>query len=261
MYKNVKYNFLLKTATSFINTVFLTVFIICLHGFMLQAQENVVTVGFQFKPIIPLKYFYTEGADITQQGVRFQVQQKFGTSWGMSVRRGFTKIFSLESGISYVNRTYSLNIYDSVQVVNDRFHLIAYEIPLQGLIYIRLSDKLFMNTALGISLDLFPSDIYTEDGNYKHYSQRKGWVLPGISANLGYEYRTEKTGYFYLGLSYHRPFYNMYTTAIEYNNGNGTLETLNTYLAGNYLTIDFRYFFHEDPLKKKLKSTKKEKVN
>jgi hypothetical protein len=249
MNKLRKYTLLIKTAI--LKLIFLcTLIVLIQHG---RAQENIVTVGIQFKPIIPIKYFFSEGTDLSLNNIQFQLEQKSGYSMGMVIRKGFTKILSFETGISFINRSYLLMINDSVEITNEKFRLIAYEIPINGLVYIRLSDKLFMNTALGLSLDLFPSDVYTENSSYQHYSQRRSWILPGVSANLGYEYRTEKAGYFYLGASYHRPFYDMYSTAIEYTNANNELTKVNTALAGNYLTIDFRYFFHEDPLKKKLK--------
>ncbi len=256
----IKLKYILSPKTAIcaygIQMYFSLLFSVCVSlGF---AQENTITVGFQFKPIVPIKYFFTEGADITTgSGYRFRMQQQFGTSWGMVIRKGFNKRFSLETGISYVNRSYTISIDDSVQVVNDKFHLIAYEIPVNGLVYIRLSDKLYMNVALGLSLDMFPSDLYTENDNYKHYSVRKSWILPGVSANLGYEYRTEKKGFFYLGFSYHKPFSDMYNSVIEYDKSSIPVETVHTALGGNYLTIDFRYFFHADVLKKKVKKEKK----
>lgn len=251
--KHRKYNFLLKT----VGLYSIGVLLCCIFAQFAYAQENIVTVGLQFKPIIPIKYFFTEGTNITLDNTQFQIEQKFGSSWGMVVRKGVTKRLSFETGISYINRSYSLSIKDSINLVDNQFHVVAYEIPLNGLVYIRLTDKLYMNAALGVSVDLFPSDILTEDNQYQHYSQRKSWILPGVSANIGYEYRTEKIGYFYLGASYHRPFYNMYNTVIEYSPVNGNFQRAESYLAGNYLTVDFRYFFHETPLKKKLKSKKK----
>ncbi len=257
----LKYILLPKTAAICKHIRAYFIFLFFLFGNLSFAQENTITVGLQFKPIIPIKFFFKEGADISSSAYNFQVEQQFGTSWGMVIRKGFSKRFSLETGISYINRSYSINIIDSsIQKVNDRFHLIAYEIPINGLIYIRLSDKIYMNAALGISLDIFPSDIYTENDDYKHYSLRKSWLLPGVSANLGYEYRTPKSGFFYLGASYHRPFYDMYNSVIEYDKLSLPAETIHTTLAGNYLTIDFRYFFHADPLKKKVKKDKNSDV-
>ena len=118
-----------------------------------------------------------------------------------------------------------------------------------------------MDAALGSSIDLFPSDIYTSDSYFKHSSRRRNIISLSILSNLGFEYRTEKSGYFYLGASYHRPFNSIYTTKIKYENSYKN-ETITTKLSGNYLTIDFRYFFNEDPIKKenKKKKSKTKKV-
>jgi hypothetical protein len=68
-------------------------------------------------------------------------------------------------------------------------------------------------------------------------------------ANHGYELRTEKKGIFYLGASYHRPFTFIYKSFMFYRKPNETISGILD-LSGNYFTIDFRYFFHEDPISK-----------
>jgi hypothetical protein len=79
---------------------------------------------------------------------------------------------------------------------------------------------------------------------------RKNVFQPAVIANLGWEWRTVKSGYFYIGASFHAPFSYEYVTRIRYEEGQVTEEFYNT-LSGSYLTIDFRYFFHEEPAKNK----------
>ena len=220
------------------------------------SQENIFTAGFQYKPIFASSFLSTGTKNISQNGIDCSVSQKFGYCVGMVLRRGLTKKISLESGINYVKRNYSLSITDTTFTGKSDFTIIGYEIPLQGLIFIRLGEKLFMNAAGGLSCDMYPSNIATAGTYFKHHSTRYATFQSSVLANLGYEYRTVKNGYFYLGASYHLPFTYFYQSAFDYTPRN---EIASMKLRGNYLTLDFRYFFHEDPLKPKKQKKKKEK--
>ena len=173
----------------------------------------------------------------------------------MVIRRGFTNTISLESGINFVKRNFQIDVNDRDSAVNSTsgFGIVGYEIPVQGLIFIQLSDHIFMDVALGLSLDFYPSDIKTQEGYVAHYSARDSWFSTALLANLGWEYRTEKSGYFYVGASYHRPFDITYTSYIQYQNRELPYPEAQMELLGNYLTLDLRYFFHSDPEKRKKK--------
>ncbi len=106
-----------------------------------------------------------------------------------------------------------------------------------------------MNASLGIAADMFASNIATSGYYFQTYSLRKSVINPGVIANIGWEYRTEKSGYFYLGASYHNPFSAIYLSRLEYDYNNKD-EIVETSLLGTYFTLDLRYFFQEDPIKK-----------
>ncbi len=220
------------------------------------SQQNIFTAGFQYKPILASSFLSTGIKTISQNGIDFSVSQKFGYCTGMVLRRGLTKRFSLETGINYVKRNYALEITDTTFTGKSNFTIIGYEIPLQGLIFIQLGEKLFMNASAGLSWDMYPSNIATAGPYFKHHSTRHSLFQSAVLANIGYEYRTAKSGYFYLGASYHLPFTYFFQSAINYTPKN---EIVSMKLRGNYLTLDFRYFFHEDPLKPKKKKKKKKK--
>ncbi|MFN5371602.1 MAG: hypothetical protein ACK5B6_09090, partial [Bacteroidia bacterium] len=76
---------------------------------------------------------------------------------------------------------------------------------------------------------------------------------PSLIANVGAEYRSEKSGYFYVGCSLNRPFSPIYKSVIDYVINNQVVHNAFADLRGAYLTVDFRYFFHEDPARKKAK--------
>lgn len=212
-----------------------------------SAQVNTITAGFQFKPIFPVSYFNTGPQTETLHDTTVTWKLNSGFCAGMMIRRGFSDRISLETGINYVKRNYTIEIKDQSFSGTSNYSIIGYEIPVSVLIFVPLAEKFFMDVSMGASLDMYPSSVATEAGYYKHVSDRRNVFSPGILANLGYEYRTEKAGIFYLGASYHRPFKYIYQSYVQYKNA----RVVSTELSGNYLTFDIRYFFHEDPLNKK----------
>lgn len=222
----------------------------------LMAQENVTTFGFVVKPIFPSKYFRTGPKDFSVNGVDFTLSQQSGFSAGAVVRRGLTKTLSFETGINYVKRLYKLQIKDSAFTGKSNFKIIGYEIPIQLLVFVQLSQTIWMNAALGPSIDIYPSDIETFGDYFVHISKRNSHASvfnAGMLANIGWEWRTKKSGYIYLGACYHRSFNDTYNSTIGYIRDPYALKPYaqgSTGLSGDYLTFDLHYYFHEDPEKK-----------
>ena len=228
----------------------------------IKAQERVVTFGVQVKPIIPLGFFDTGDQSESSNGVDFTLSPKTGMSFGMVIRKGFTKSLSLETGINLVSRKYDLTINDADSNFksNSSFKVSSYEIPLLGLVYVQINDKMFMNVAGGCSFDIYPTELRTVGPSFSNDLVRYEWINVSLLANVGWEYRTAKSGYFYLGASLHKPFSSIFREFIVYDGrGIGNEEAMEFDLSGNYFTIDIRYFFHEDKQKKKKKKKKKEK--
>lgn len=221
------------------------------------AQERVTTFGIQLKPIIPSQLFSTGKQEVDQNKVFFTTTPKTGYSFGMVIRKGLNKSLSLETGINYLNRKFELEIFDDSldYIETSSFKLVNYEIPISLLVYIRLSEYIYMNVSGGVALDIYPSDLYTYSDNFQNDVLVYDWFRQSLIANIGWEYRTDKNGYFYLGASYHRPFSHMAKQIVWYN-GNKRDERVEFNLSGNYITLDLRYFFHEDPERKKKKVKK-----
>ena len=85
------------------------------------------------------------------------------------------------------------------------------------------------------------------------------WLNVGLTANVGFEYRTTRAGYFYVGASYHRPFRAAYNSVLIYD-WNNLSEEGALQLSGTYLTLDLKYFFHEPPEKKKKDKAEKKSL-
>lgn len=225
---------------------------------MAHSQERVTTFGVQLKPLVPLNLVGTGVTQSAGENNLYSVQQRVGLSFGGVIRRGVTDWLSIESGINYTRRNYLAYVENRASGFSDSsyFGIIGYEIPITGLVFVKLSEKWFMDAAFGVAMDMFPSDVGS-NGNKPAFGQKSfrtswsknkdllPWLNSGLIANIGFEYRTEHSGYFYFGGSYHRPFRRAYNSLFIYDY-NGVQETGSVPLLGSYLTLDFKYFFHED---------------
>ena len=213
----------------------------------LAAQNEKPTVGIVVRPIIPSSLFTNTSLETDSGGLRLNINARPAFGFGGVIRQGLGRVFSLESGIYYTRRNYTaqINAGDSFSVKED-FAFVDYEIPLMGLIYIRLSDRFYLNNAFGLTLDFFPNDLEKRTDDYKLFGLRKYWVLPGLEAMTGIEYRTPKKGFFYLGASYHRMLVDMGAADLVYQYERPTEKTVIATLAGHYFALEFKYFFSNE---------------
>lgn len=224
------------------------------------AQKGLTTFGLGLRPGFPSKYFRTGPVTFVDSTTTFNQVQESGLSYGGFIRHGLNNRFTLETGIVYTKRNYSFGAQDALVNEQGDFSIIGYEIPFSGLVFIQLGQQLWMNGGLGASLDIFPSDVATSGPRTLQYSARERKVNSAVSAQLGFEWRTRKSGSIYSGAYYHRGLQTFYTNVIEtYPDGDfsGKYATLGrTTMQGDYFGLEFKYFFHEDPAKKKSKKQK-----
>lgn len=219
-------------------------------------QEDVVTFGFQLKPMIPNSFVDFGPVTETNEDFITTWTPKLGASFGMVVRYGFTNNFSMESGINMVRRNYEVDNNEEIVGVQgqNRFAFVSYEVPIQALYYVQLGEELWMNASGGLSVNLYPSSVYTLSStqrdsvffDFEQYASRNSWAQLAIQANYGFEWRTKDKGFFYIGATYHQPFSDMAITEAIMSWNTEVRENYGT-LSGNYFTLDLRYFFHEDP--------------
>ncbi|MEO8067099.1 MAG: hypothetical protein ABI599_05345 [Flavobacteriales bacterium] len=216
----------------------------------LLAQERVTTFGIQAKPVLPLGFFkpVTTFEDGALNGT---VELTGGFAFGGLVRAGLTKSISLEVGINQIQRRYDWSISNDTSAIAGKGSVrwIGYEVPVLALVYVRLGERSWMNNAIGFSADMYPSDVVESFEDTRTYWYRKSWLQAGVVANVGFEYRTLKSGYFYLGATYHRPFGDMAVVEDTWR-ANAIEHSFREGIVGTYLTFDVRYFFHEDPEKR-----------
>lgn len=220
-----------------------------------QGQEGETSFGLSVKPMISGSLLNEGLANKSEKGLLVEIPKEFGYSAGMCIRHGFSKRFSIESGIHFVQRNYSFNITDRNynRAAQYPFRMVGYQVPVLALVYVQLTRQILMDVAFGLSVDMYPSDLAIIEDNLLAEMRRRGWVFPALEANIGWEWRTEKAGTFYLGATYHRPFGDIYYVVFEFDGDpsdplNQEILT-DMYFDGNYLTVDLRYFFK--PTRKK----------
>ena len=127
---------------------------------------------------------------------------------------------------------------------------IQYDIPLNGLIYIKLANEIYATAALGVSVSFKPTNIRKDVSENKNLFVHQGYTSianmfgASLNANIGFEYRTKKSGFFNIGASAQIPFSKLFDIRTTYVYVNTGIRSVYQVVNGSYLSIDLRYFFH-----------------
>jgi hypothetical protein len=210
--------------------------------------------GFTINPIVPVNYFGAGPLTIKNDTANLTLSSKIGYQFGMLWRTDFSDHFSLESGILFTRRNFKIRGNSSITGTNTRdstsFGYINYNLPLKGFVYIQLSEKTHISSSAGISIDFYASDVSTmgKGGLIAHYSERARWINASLISGLGFEWRDDNKGIFYVGAGVNIPVSTIAVTYLWYNYNltlNGTnYETKFSpeFIKGNYLSLDLKYF-------------------
>jgi len=233
----------------------LIIFILISFVLSINGQETKTTFGLQYKPIIPSKYFNSSHINKKFGEYTTNLTPKYSNVFGMIVRQKINKTFSIESSLNYTQKNYTLTINNSTDKIYDftNFGLRSYEIPMQLLTYVRILNVWYINVAFGISHNVLASDVLSYGNNTNFFFQntyRKNGGYTALLTNFGVEYRTKEKGSFYVGTSLHRPWGEIGRVYPEYTDEENNFNGFNNFndklfleLTGNFITIDFRYFF------------------
>lgn len=208
--------------------------------------------GIVASPVIPNNFIGDVRTNMQDTSGRFQAtyNHKVGFTFGAIVRIGVTKTISIETGISQVRRNYSVDasVPDSNFSGSQRLAFVNYDVPINGLFYVQLSEKWYMNAAIGVSLTQFPSDsrdtIRFDPKNIVSVEARRtARTYFAANAGLGFEYRTDKSGTFYIGGGAKVPFKDPFFGVTIYSTSSiGTKMVAYSPISSGYFTLDIRYF-------------------
>ncbi|MGB1317555.1 MAG: outer membrane beta-barrel protein, partial [Flavobacteriales bacterium] len=156
-------------------TIAILLLIVGIQGFSQDSKfPQTLSAGVEFRPIFPIDFLKTGSQGISNGDYSVTVTPKFSFSAGMIVRYGFHKRFALETGLSFVQRNYNLDIHRDETPISPvvsspehdsktDFTIVGYEHPIKLLVFVRLAERFYMNAAAGMNLTFFPSDIFTSD--------------------------------------------------------------------------------------------------
>lgn len=215
--------------------------------------------GLTVAPIFPNNFIGSKNAVFkdTTGSMTTTFTQKTGITFGASVRIGITKQISIETGIYQVRRNFStsVSIPDSNIYGTKMLGFVNYDIPINALAYVQLSEKWYMNAALGLSINQYPSDVQDSiKPGGKNYLQIQGRRIErthfSANAGVGFEFRTKKAGTFYLGGSGKITFKPI-MMGVGILHQTGTSNRLVSYgpISGGYFSLDFRYYIPTARLK------------
>lgn len=221
----------------------LLVFFLVLTAF---AQKGGNNMGFQVKPFLPSSLIGQGYEELILDTSSYSLQLNGGISFGFMARHNITNTIALESGIRYTKRNYTSTISKTDPSFTSEmpFSIVSYEIPINALFYVQTGSQSYINAALGVCIEFFPSDVssFNEEHGTVQESARNSWIQAGTNANLGWEYRSKESGTFYFGLSYHLPYTDIYLNKLGMNGQVQVEQTLP--ITGTYLSLDLRYYIH-----------------
>lgn len=219
----------------------------------LGVREVKTTFGVQIKPIIPNRFigefeqlWEREGSPSFSGSFR----QRVGFSAGMIIRHKVTNVFSIETGINFIRRNYDFTYtsLDSGIAGTSEVGFICYDIPINGLVYVRIGQQWYMNASGGLNFKFFPTSVQSFDENsttstgFNQITSPRRRIQLGLNINYGFEYRDSELGTFYIGTSYLLPFTDVAVHQMTWDN-QGAQYRVREDVSGSFLTLDLKYFF------------------
>lgn len=205
--------------------------------------------GLQIRPVFPTRFIGNPETILIQNEFASTITQKIGYSFGGTVRAGFTKLLAFETGINFTQRNFDIkmSIVDSNVYATNNLSFICYDIPLNVLVYVQLSEDIYMNASLGAAMTYYPTSVgvLTLPGgsnSFTHTGAISKKVGFDLNANFGFEYRTKKSGFFYIGGSGRIPFKPIFDIIAQYTY-QGYKNTIYGSIDGSFLALDIKYFF------------------
>ena len=238
------------SAMKFLQVIVVLAFISNLQAQVGKDSKIPYYFGFQVKPLLPTKFIGESSSNFSNQGYDVKISQKVGYSFGAVVRIALTDLIGIETGLNFFQRYYKIdmNLPDSTITTSDDFGFIQYDLPVNALFYIKLSKKWFMNAAIGGSICYKPSSV----GSINHPIGKHEFFNIGLvdindkvnfdlNGNLGFEFRTEKHGFFYLGGCARIQTAPLFNLLSRYRYGTYEVDNYGP-VGGSFLAIELKYF-------------------
>lgn len=207
--------------------------------------------GIQSRVVLPSDFLGPTTTLLANEGFKSSLTQTTGFSYGALIRADYTENITVECGINYIQRQFNakMSYSDSVENVSDtnKLTFINYELPITGIVKIQLAKNIFSLVGLGPSFTYKPTNVALIDlpgGKHTFYhsgSIRKFGI--DLNAQAGFELRTKKNGFFYIGGGVKVPTSYLFNWGGKYAQ-QGSSESLIDFQKTNgaFLSIDLRYY-------------------
>ena len=207
--------------------------------------------GLQARILQPSEFLGPRVSTLNDGGFSSSLTQKMGFSYGALIRADYTKSISVEGGLNYIQRQFSaqMSFADSSVNIEDSNNLtfINYELPLMGIVKIQLGQKIFAIAGLGPTFSYKPTNVALIDQpggphTFYHSGTVKKFGLD-INAQIGFEFRTRKSGFYYVGGSVKVPTGYLFNWGGKYSKQNSSEYYIDFIkVNGAFLSIDLRYY-------------------
>lgn len=206
--------------------------------------------GFHYRAILPTQQMQSGIQSFADSVLKVNITPSGGYTFGGIVRYGLTELISIETGLYYNQRNYQTNATrtDSAISVDQRMRFVQFEVPIQGLIAIKLSESFYANAALGASFLYKPSSVATYINPYGLHEFRQVGLVDinekisfDIRASAGFEFRDKKAGVFYLGATAFIQLQPAFTFLSRYQYVNFKQAAAGPVNASGF-GLDFKYF-------------------
>jgi hypothetical protein len=206
--------------------------------------------GFQTRMIIPSDAIGPNSLTLTKDFFTTTIEQQVGYTFGGVVRLGLSELISIETGLNYVQRHFGISMTqtDSALTAYRNMSFIQYDIPVSAVINVKLTKELFANASLGLALENKPSSVgIITDPRGKHEFLHQGVVdihkkmSFDLTSSVGFEYRTKKSGVFYVGGSARVAMAPVFLLVAKYRYVNDSRVVYGN-VNGSYLSVDLKYF-------------------
>ena len=205
---------------------------------------------FQFKPLFPTRFIGESSSSYSNQGYDVVISQQLGYSFGGVVRVGITELIGIETGLNFFQRYYNvdMSLPDSSIQTSNSFGFIQYDLPINALFNVKLSKKWLMNASIGTSICYKPSSVGVINNPLgKHEFFNIGLVdinkkvNVDLNGHFGFEFRTERYGFFYLGGCSRIQTAPLFNLLSRYRYGTYEVDNYGP-VSGSFLALEFKYF-------------------
>ncbi len=206
--------------------------------------------GFQYRQILPMQQMQSGIQYFEDSLLKTNITPALGYTFGGVLRYGLTDLISLETGLYYNQRNFSIQStrIDSALTVDQRLRFVQFEVPIQGNIGIQLSRNIYANAYLGSAILYKPTSVATYINPYdKHEFRQVGLVdinkKVGLDLRMGFgfEYRNKRAGVFILGATAFVQLQPAFVLLSRYQYENFKQAAVGDVNASGF-GLDFKYF-------------------